>query len=216
MGYNDTRSPVDVFLLITRNGVEAEKYVIPDSAKVDWGFVAPVVSWLVISIIVLGVGFILYKARKAEHANSFGHFAVSRAINASFVFMFLAFFVCELCYNISPLVYFIIFAVASAVAYFIVQIIMTRKLKTTVKSFKWYGVLVGATAVFLAVIVSGLFGTFNKTPEKAEVKSGSISAFELEPYTHYLHNGDDEDFVEATSDNAKEALIGLFDKVKDE
>ena len=216
MGYNDTRSPVDVFLLITRNGVEAEKYVIPDSAKVDWGFVAPVVSWLVISIIVLGVGFILYKARKAEHANSFGHFAVSRAINATFVFMFLAFFVCELCYNISPLVYFIIFAVASAVAYFIVQIIMTRKLKTTVKSFKWYGVLVGVTAVFLAVIVSGLFGTFNKTPEKAEVKSVSISAFELEPYTHYLHNGDDEDFVEATSDNAKEAIIGLFDKVKDE
>ena len=216
MGYNSTRSPVDVFLLITRGGVEAEKYVIPDSAKVDFGFVAPVLSWIIISIIVLGIGFILYKARKAEHANSFGHFAVSRAINATFVFMLLAFFICELCYNISPLVYFIIFAVASAVAYFIVQIIMTRKLKTTVKSFKWYGVLVSVTAVFLAVIVSGLFGTFNKTPEKSEVKSVSISAYDLEPYVHYLHNGGDEDFVEATSDNAKEAIIGLFDKVKDE
>ena len=216
MGYNSTRSPVDVFLLITRNGVEAEKYVIPDSAKVDFGFVAPVLSWIVISALIFGVGYILYKARKAEHANSFGHFAVSRAINATFVFMLLAFFICELCYNISPLVYLVIFAVASAVAYFIVQIIMTRKLKTTVKSFKWYGVLVSVTAVFLAVIVSGLFGTFNKTPEKSEVKSVSISAFELDPYVHYLHNGGDEDFVEATSDNAKEAIIGLFDKVKDE
>lgn len=216
MGYNDTRNPGEVFLLITRNGVEAEKYVIPDSAKVDFGFVAPVLSWIVISIVVLGAGFILYKVRKAEHANSFGQFVISRAINATFVFMLLAFFICELCHNINPLVYFIIFAVASAVAYFIVQIIMTRKLKTTVKSFKWYGILVSITAVFLAVIVSGLFGTFNKTPEKAEVKSVSISAYDLEPYTHYLHNGGDEDFVEATSDNAKEAIIELFDKVKDE
>lgn len=216
-GYEETRSALTLLGLLDRGGVDADKYVIPDSAKVDIGFVAPILSWLAISVVLIAVGYVLYKARKAEHANSFGHFAISRAINTTFVFLLMAYSICEMCYDtISPLVYLIILAFTGLVAYFVLQLIMTRKLKTTVKSFKWYAVLVSVTAVFLAVVVSGFFGTFNKTPDKAEIKSVSISAYELDPYVHYLHNDADEDFVEGTSDNAKEAIVGLFDKVKKE
>lgn len=218
MGYNIHRHPIDIFQLITRNGVEADKYVIPDSAKVDIGFVAPILSWLAISVVIIVIGYVLYKARKAEHANSFGHFAISRAINTTLVFLLMAYLIEGMLWReIGPLAYFIILAVTGLVAYFVLQLIMTRKLKTAVKSFKWYGVLVSVTAVFLAVVVSGFFGTFNKTPDKSEIKSVSIAAYELEPYVHYLGEYDaDEDFVEGTSDNAKEAIIGLFDKVKNE
>ncbi len=218
MGYNILRHPVDIFQLITRNGVEADKYVIPDSAKVGISFIAPVLSWLAISVLIIVIGYVLYKARKAEHANSFGHFAISRAINTTLVFLLMAYLIEEMFWReISPLAYFIILAVTGLVAYFVLQLIMTRKLKTTVKSFKWYAVLLSVTAVFLAVVVSGFFGIFNKTPDKSEIKSVSIDAYALEPYVHFLGEYDaDEDFVEGTSDNAKEAIIGLFDKVKNE
>lgn len=217
-GYNDYRHPVDLFKLLTRNGVEADKYVIPDSAKVGISFVAPILSWLAISVVIIAIGYVLYKVRKAEHANSFGHFAISRAINTTFVFLLMAYLIEEMFWReIGPLAYFLILAVTGLVAYFVLQLIMTRKLKTTVKSFKWYAVLLSVTAVFLAVVVSGFFGTFNKTPDKSEIKSVSIDAYALEPYVHFLGEYDaDEDFVEGTSDNAKEAIIGLFDKVKNE
>lgn len=218
IGYNILRQPIDVFLPLTRNGVEADKFVIPDSAKVGISFVAPILAWLAISVVLIAIGYVLYKARKAEHANSFGHFAISRAINTTFVFLLMAYLIEEMFWReIGPLAYFIILAVTGLVAYFVLQLIMTRKIKTTVKSFKWYGVLVSVTAVFLAVVVSGFFGTFNKTPDKSEIKSVSIDAYELDPYVHYLGEYDaDEDFVEGTSDNTKEAIIGLFDKVKNE
>lgn len=217
LGYNAYRHPVELFLPLSRNGVEADKYVIPDYATVGISIAAPILAWAALSVVIIVIGYALYKARKAEHANSLGSFAISRAINTTFVFMLMAFLLCELCYGaISPLVYFIILAVAGAVAYFVIQLIMTRKLKTTVKSFKWYAVLLSVTAVSLVVVASGLFGTFNKTPDKAEVKSVSISAYQLEPYVHYLNSSDDEDFVEATSDNAKEAILGIFDKIKNE
>ncbi len=218
MGYNVQRHPVDLFMTLTRNGVEADKYVIPDSAKVGISFVAPILSWLAISVVIIAIGYVLYKARKAEHANSFGHFAISRAINTTLVFLLMAYLIEEIFWReIGPLAYFLILAITGLVAYFVLQLIMTRKIKTTVKSFKWYAVLVSVTAVFLAVVVSGFFGTFNKTPDKAEIKSVSIDAYALDPYVHYLGAYDsEEDFVEGTSDNAKEAIIGLFDKVKNE
>lgn len=218
IGYNVQRHPVDLFMTLTRNGVEADKYVIPDSAKVGISFVAPILSWLAISVVIIVISYVLYKVRKAEHANSFGHFAISRAINTTLVFLLMAYLIEEMFWReIGPLAYFLILAVAGLVAYFVLQLIMTRKIKTTVKSFKWYAVLLSVTAVFLAVVVSGFFGTFNKTPDKSEIKSVSIDASALEPYVHFLGAYDaDEDFVEGTSDNAKEAIIGLFDKVKNE
>lgn len=217
-GYEETRSALTLLGLLDRGGVDADKYVIPDTAKVDWGFITPILVWLAISVVLIAIGYVLYKARKAEHANSFGHFAISRAINTTFVFLLMAYLINEMLWReISPLAYFIILAVAGLVAYFVLQLIMTRKIKTTLKSFKWYGVLVSVTAVFLAVVVSGFFGIFNKTPDKSEIKSVSIDAYALDPYVHYLDAYDaDEDFVEGTSDNAKEAIIGLFNKIKDE
>lgn len=217
-GYVESRNIAEVLSLLTRNGVDADKFVIPDTAKVDMGFITPILVWFAISVVLIAVGYILYKVRKAEHANSFGHFAISRAINTAIVFGFLAFLIDEMFWRqIGPVVYFIILAIVSLIAYFVIQLVMTRKLKTTLKSLKWYGVLISVTAVFLALVGTGFFGTFNKTPDKSEIKSVSIDATELSPFEHYLGAYDaDEDFVEGTSDNSKEVILGIFDKIKNE
>ncbi len=216
-GYADSVSFMDILGLITRDA-PADKYKIPDAMKADMDFFLPILVWIAISIVILGVGYAFYKARKAEHANSFGHFAISRGITMTLVFSLFLFYVDNFVYpKASPVVYFLILVLSSAIAYFLLQLVMTRKIKATLKSFKYFGVLVGITAVFLVVVGTGVFGTYNKTPEKAEVKSVSIEASAISPYEHYIYpwNGD-EDFVESETDESKETVIGLFEKIKNE
>lgn len=216
-GYADSISFTDILGLVTRD-TSVDKYKVPEVMKADMDFFAPVLVWIAISVVLLGIGYAFYKARKAEHANSFGHFAISRGVTMTLVFSLFLYYIGELFYpSLSPVAYFAILVLTSAIAYFLLQLVMTRKIKATLKSFKYFGVLVGITAVFLAVVGTGIFGTFNKTPEKAEVKSVSIEASAISPYEHYIHpwNGD-EDFVESETDESKETIIGLFDKIKNE
>lgn len=216
-GYADSVSPYDILGLITRDA-PADKYKIPEAMKADMDFFAPILVWLAISAVLLAIGYMLYKARKAEHANSFGHFAISRGVTMTLVFSLFVLYVDELFYpRLSPAAYFAILVVSSAIAYFLLQLVMTRKIKATLKSFKYYGVLVGIVAVFLVVVGTGIFGTYNKTPDKAEIKSVSIDAAAISPYEHYIYSGNgDEDFVESETDESKEIIIGLFDKIKNE
>lgn len=216
-GYADFVSPYDILGLITRDA-PADKYKIPEAMKADMDFFAPILVWLAISAVLLAIGYMLYKARKAEHANSFGHFAISRGVTMTLVFSLFVFYVDEFTYRmVNPVVYFIILTILAFVAYFLLQLVMTRRIKTTLKSLKYYGVLVGIVAVFLAVVGTGLFGTYNKTPDKAEIKSVSIDATAISPYEHYIYPGNgDEDFVESSTDESKETIIGLFDKIKNE
>ena len=216
-GYADTVSFIDILGLVTRD-TSVDKYKIPEAMKPDMDFFLPIIVWIAISVVILGVGYAFYKARKAEHANSFGHFAISRGVTMTLVYSLFLFYVDNLVYpKASPVIYFFILVLSSAIAYFLLQLVMTRKIKATLKSFKYFGVLVGITAVFLVVVGTGVFGTYNKTPEKAEIKSVSIEASAISPYEHYIYpwNGD-EDFVESETDESKETIIGLFDKIKNE
>lgn len=203
--------------LMTRN-TTPDKFVVPESYRVDLDLTLPIIIWLAVSVALVVLGAFLFKARKAEHANSFGHFAISRAINSTFVFVVAAYiFLMALDYMVSPLVYFLITLIAGALAYFLVQLIMTRKMKTTLKSMAWYGVLAGVLAVALVVVGTGFFGTYNKTPDKAEIKSVSAELTLLEVYPHYIYTYDNtEDFVESETDESKEAILKAFELVKNE
>lgn len=217
-GYSNKVSFESVMGLISRDA-PADQYKIPEALQINIDFYISIIAWLVISAVILFVGLMLYKARKAEHANSFGNFAISRAVTATFIFGLIAYCADDWFYgNFSPLAFFAIIAVIEFVAYFLIQLIMTRKLKTTLKSLKWYGVLMGITALFLIIIGTGLFGTFNKTPDKAEVKSVSIEACVISPYEHYIssqYNGE-EDFVESETAESIDMVVSLFDKIKKE
>lgn len=209
--------PEDILGLLTRE-TTPDKFEVPELYQVDLGFTLPIIIWLAVSVILISIGAILFKARKAEHANSFGHFTISRAINSTFVFVFVLYMLGNLLYNkFNPVVFLIIVAVVALIAYFLVQLLMTRKLKTTLKSLSWYSVLVSATALMLVIVCTGFFGTYNKTPEKEELKSVSAQIIELSPYRHFINTWDDsEDFVESSTEESIETITAAFDAVKNE
>lgn len=215
--YSDQVTPTSILSLLTRD-TTAEKFKVPEYLNVDWGFILPVVMWLVISLVLIGVTFYLFNKRKAEHANSLGKFPVSRAVICTCIFAAITYIGSEWFgseYNIS--VMFVITVAATLIAYFLVQLILTRKPKTAFKSMKWCYVLVGVFAVCTILINTGFLGTYNKIPDKADVKSVTIEATELSGYQHFIHPWDyTENYVESSTDESKQVVLEAYELLKEE
>ncbi len=215
--YSDKITPKVILRMLQRT-VPAEKYEVPAEYRVDWGFMFPVVVWLVISVALIGVTYYLFNKRKAEHANSLGKFPVSRAVFGTCAFtgitwVFSEWFGGE--YNLYVL--FVLLVAVALIAYFLIQLILTRKPKTAIKSLKWCYVLIGAFAVCCIVINTGIFGTYNKIPDKADVKSVTINATELSGYGHWVYPWQPgEDFVESSTDESKQAVLEVYELLKNE
>lgn len=215
--YSDQVTPATLLRLLERN-TAPDKFKVPEYLNVDWGFVFPVVMWLVISVALIGVTFYLFNKRKAEHANSLGKFPVSRAVVGTCAFTGITWILTEWLggeYNISVL--FVLLVAVTLIAYFLVQLILTRKPKTSFKSLKWYGVLVGVLAVCSILINTGFLGTYNKVPDKADVKSVTIEATELSGYGHWVYPWNPgENFVESSTDESKQAVLEVYELLKNE
>lgn len=207
----------EILGLLERN-TTPDKFKVPEELQIDLGFTLSPILWVVVSVIALFVAVALFNRRKAEHANSLGKFSVSRAVICTFGVAGIVFVMAHtIGGEINLFLLFLIIALASAIAYFVAQLILTRKVKTAVKSLKWYGVLMGAWAVCMLVIGTGLFGTFNKVPDKAEVKSVSIEANALPCYIHYIYPWNEgEDFVESSTDESKTAVLSVYELLKNE
>jgi hypothetical protein len=216
-GYSDLIDPQYILQLLTRTTTD-ENFKVPAEYNVDWGFVFPIVMWLVISLVLVGVSYYLFNKRQAEHANSLGKFPVSRAVVGTFVFSAITWIFSEFCggnYEFFPV--FVVTVVVGLLAYFLVQLILTRKPKIALKSMKWCGVLVGALAVCCIVINTGLLGTYNKIPDKADVKSVTIDAKALSNYGHYIYPWEPwEDFVESSTDESIDVVLEMFELLKNE
>lgn len=195
-----------------------KNFKIPEHFNVDMGFFFPIIMWLVVALVVIGVTFFLYNRRKAEHANSLGKFAVSRAVIGTAASVLVTYFlVAMLSGDLNLFIVFLVTVIASFVAYAVVQLVLTRKVKTAFKSFKWYGVLVAATALCMITIGTGIFGTYNKIPDIKEVKSVSVSTNELAMFQHYINTYDNhEDFVESSTEESKKMVLELFELLKNE
>lgn len=195
-----------------------ENFKIPEQYNVDMVFVLPVIGWFVVALIVIGVAFLLYNRRKAEHANSLGKFSVSRAVIGTTAFVLVTWFwVNALRAACSLYLLFIAVLISSLIAYAVVQLVLTRKVKTAFKSFKWYGVLVAVTALCMITVGTGLFGIYNKLPDIKDVKSVSVSTNELDMFPHYIDTYDgNQDFVESSTDESKKMVLELFELLKNE
>ena len=189
---------------------------IPANLTVDFGLLIPLLIWFAISVLLLVCGLSLINKRKAEHANSIGHFNISRAINATFAgclsicFITMAFIGEEMSFAVT------IFAALgmSFVAYFVVQLILARKFKKTLKSLKVWAVLACFIVVWFSAFYTGFFGTFNKTPEISEVKSAAISFNELSlVYNTVVSSGE---CVKSVNEKDTKMIIDLFDEIKND
>lgn len=188
------------------NGKIHEGYII------DKYFVIPVIGWFIASALLLTLAVFLFKARKAENANSFGRFSVARGLTSAAVFLACT----DVITNIisSQLIpVFLIIAGVSAVAYFIVNIIMARKLKTALKSMILYGVYLTVLGAFFVVIGTGIFGTYNKTPVKEELKGVAISA----NYSIFYSNpNESSEYISSSNPKDIDLIVNLFEESKDE
>lgn len=215
--YSDYINCTSLLQLMERN-TTPDKFVVPEELQVDLGFTLSVIIWAVVSVGLLFVAVALFNRRKAEHANSLGKFSFSRAVICTLGVMGIVFIITEIFSDtVNPLFLFIIIALVSFAAYFVAQLILTRKVRTAVKSLRRCGVLMGALGVCMLVIGTGVFGTYNKIPDKADVKSVSIEAHALPCYIHYIYPWNPgENFVESTTDESKDAVLSVYELLKNE
>ena len=177
----------------------------------DKGIIAPLVIWLVIAVVLFCIAFVLFKFRKAENSNSLGHFSISRAIISTFAFVAISDIFIHLLESdtIIPLAITILFA--TLIAVFLIQIIFTRKIKTTLKSMLVWVVLMGVTCLVFVYTGTECFGTYNKLPETKEIKSGAITIDDsfnfnsVAEYNEYIksYNADDIAMMEKIFEKAK-------------
>ncbi len=216
-GYSVSVNAGEILALLNRD-TTPDKYKVPEIYQVDLGFTIPIIFWAVVSLVLIGLTFFLYNRRKAEHANSLGKFTLSRAIICTIVFEIISIMlVTSIKDNISWSVLFIIIALVAGILYLAIQLVLSRSFKSALKSLSWYGVLTVALAVCAVVIGTGFFGTFNKIPDKSEVKSVSIDACEIPMFYERVNPNDaSESYVKCTTDEGKEAVLKVYELLKNE
>lgn len=211
LDYYESIGLEDIFGLITDSHFTKGK--INEGFLVDKYYIIPVVGWFIASALLLTLAVFLFKARKAENANSFGRFSVARGLVSAAVFLACADVVMEILMSSKLIPVFLIVAVASAIAYFIVNIIMARKFKTVLKSMILYGVYLTALGALFVVIGTGVFGTYNKTPVKEELKGVAISA----NYSIFGSNPNlSSEYISSSNPKDIDLIVSLFEESKDE
>ena len=188
---------------------------IPESMFVDKNFIIPVVAWGLVAVALIFVALVLFNRRKAEHANSFGKFAVTRAVVSVLAmicasFLSVGIFSYEL--KFEPFGLLLITILLAFVAFFLAQLIMARKKKAFVKALPVFAVTICVIGFVFVAVCTGYFGTFNKTPEKEEVKSVSISISSSELFYNSVYPNNR--YVKSTDANDIDMIIELFDQIK--
>ncbi len=216
-GYAESINAGEILGLLNRD-TTPDKYKVSEIYQVDLGLTLPIIFWAVVSIVLIGLTFFLYNRRKAEHANSLGKFPISRAVICTIAFEVVAIMlVTSIGNNMSWSVLFIIVALIAGIIYLAIQLVLSRSFKTSFKSLSWYGVLTVVLAVCAVVIGTGIFGTFNKVPDKSEVKSVSIDAREIAIlYERVNPNSNVESYINCTTDEGKEAILKAYELLKNE
>lgn len=208
-------SPVNINQVVMsfdkQNLVKGE---IPKEYLLDWYFVIPVVIWAVVAIALTALAFVLFNKRKAENANSLGKFAISRTINGAFAVVIACFFCVGVLYYELKTVGVTLLAVGlSFVAYFVLQLILTRKLKKSLKSLSACAVFMVLFVGLVAFMETGYFGTYNKLPEKENIKSVSLTV-----PVDFSFNGISPGgrYVVSTNPDDISMVMSLFDEVKND
>lgn len=178
-----TSTPHHLFGLLENTG-ENGKLVFNEAFNVDMGFVMPVLVCLAIGSVMLLLGGILMKRRRAEHAASFGNFTLSRVIGSVFAFSVCATFVLSYFYSkgingedVSVGIAFAATLLITLVCCFLIQLIWTRSIKKTARSLGMYAVILVAFSFSFILAKTQNFGTYNKAPKLENVTSVSYSIF---------------------------------------
>ena len=152
---------------------------------VDMEVLAPILMWLAISIILIAVGTVFMNKRKSENSNSFGKFYLASASNGLLVHMVVVnalTSVLKYAYadnyrsplhqNLS-LILLIVFG-ATILAFFLVELILRRNFKATLKTLPVYALAFAVTIFAFVYYGTSCFGAYNKLPDISQIKSVSM------------------------------------------
>lgn len=213
--------PLTAVMSQLKREVPADKYKIPEELVIDRGFIIPLCIALVIFAAFLALAVILFKKRKAEHANSLGHFKVSSFINSAFVFTGAVLILTEaIMYGIGGgwklALGIVLMIVVPLFAYFIIQLILTRKIKATLRSLIPASVLTAVTLLAILTMQTGVFGLYNRTPDKADIKSVAIDVIGHPALEKRIDVYDLSNILESSDREDIETVISVFDRIKKE
>ncbi|MBR0541856.1 MAG: hypothetical protein IJK26_06570 [Clostridia bacterium] len=199
---------------------------VPENKMLDMGLMLPIIIWVIISAVLIALGYLLINKRKAEHSNSFGKFYISSAVLGTTAYLGASAILLGLCgelYNnqylrvsdkASPFFHnaalcLIIAVIALTIVFFVVELIVRRKIKSTVRMWPVFAGLLVLTLFAVGFFASGEFGKYNKAPVKTEVKEVAIDIYDPQSNfaTHVLSNkaylSSDESDIEFAIDQFK-------------
>lgn len=153
--------------------------------NIDMEVLAPILMWLAISIILIAVGTVLMNKRKSENSNSFGKFYLASVSNGLLVYMIVVNALASvlkyayadnyrspLHQNLS-LILLIVFG-ATILAFFLVELILRRNFKATLKTLPVYALAFAVTIFAFVYYGTSCFGAYNKLPDISQIKSVSM------------------------------------------
>lgn len=190
---------------------------------VDMEVLAPILIWLAISIILIGIGTVFMNKRKSENSNSFGKFYLASASNGLLVYtIVLDVLASVLKYAYadnyrSPLhqnltlILLILFG-ATILAFFLAELILRRNFKATLKTLPVYALAFAVTIFAFVYYGTSYFGAYNKLPDISQVKSVSMDIKDNRGIT-LQNTAISSKFLSENAEDIKTAYA-MFDMVK--
>ncbi len=190
---------------------------------VDMEVLAPILMWLAISIILIAVGTVFMNKRKSENSNSFGKFYLASASNGLLVYtIVLNALASVLKYAYAddyrsplhqnlPLILLILFG-ATILAFFLVELILRRNFKATLKTLPVYALAFAVTIFAFVYYGTSCFGAYNKLPDISQVKSVSMDIYDSRGIT-LQNTAIQSNFLSENAEDIKTAYA-MFDMVK--
>ncbi len=190
---------------------------------VDMEVLAPILMWLAISIILIGIGTVFMNKRKSENSNSFGKFYLASASNGLLVYtIVLDVLASVLKYAYadnyrSPLhqnltlILLILFG-ATILAFFLAELILRRNFKATLKTLPVYALAFAVTVFAFVYYGTSCFGAYNKLPDISQIKSVSMDIKDNRGIT-LQNTAISSKFLSENAEDIKTAYA-MFDMVK--
>lgn len=191
--------------------------------SIDMEVLAPILMWLAISIILIGIGTVFMNKRKSENSNSFGKFYLASVSNGLLVYMIVVNALASVLKRAyvdvydSPLhqnltlILLIVFGV-TILAFFLVELILRRNFKATLKTLPVYALAFAVTIFGFVYYGTSCFGAYNKLPDISQVKSVSMDIKDNRSIT-LQNTAIRSKFLSENAEDIKTAYA-MFDMVK--
>ncbi len=206
-GFTEMNSVVDVFA--ENNFIARIVGFVNQFAREElkvWDFA----EYIVISLILYGLSYCLYKKRRMETVGDVAGFKCLNPIFKYTVTFFVTMSVFSMYWGANPYVFAVILTGISAVAYAVSEMILKKTMNVL---YSWKG-FVGYAVVFSGIVIlfsqTTFFGYETRLPEISDMEGAAL----YEYYTEEIPFSDDDEVTEIILSTHKEFIDGYIPRTK--